>query len=541
MSGTPSRPAPRRERTTHARARSRTVRPGSGWVVVLVAVIGWSLWSTGALSSDLLSTRGLTVAGRFAAGALRPETSAAYLTEVLAGAAVTASYALLGTVGAVLLGVLLAPLASRRWWQPRGRAAWGATRSVLAVPRGVHEAVWGLLLVILLGPEPLVGVLAIAVPYGAITTKVYADLLDAAPQGPYDTLRAAGAGRLAATWYGLVPLIAGSMVSYALYRLDCAIRAAAILGIVGVGGLGLLLDNAFQDLSYGRMWTCIYALMVLCAVADLVSRRLRRGLAGDLRLPARSGLLGGAAVLAACLAAAGFLGLSAAPLWSGRVAAEARYLADVAWPPTLPTGGWPGLGAATLETFHMSVVALAVAGALAVVLAPLAAELPGQRGVPAALGRGYRFVLLLTRAVPSPVWALVLLFVLPPGPLPGALALAVYNLGVLGRLAGEVVEDLPPGPHDLVRSSGAGRLVAFAYGTLPLAWPRLVAYTLYRWEVAARETVVVGLVSGGGLGYVLARQLAAFDLSGAALTVVVLIVLTAVIDLIGAAGRRAAG
>lgn len=526
-----------------------TVRPArwGGWLVLLVVV--WSLWATGALSADLLSTRGLAVAQRFAAGALRPETSPAYLREVLAAAGVTASYALLGTVIAVVVGLVLGPLVSRGWWRagaharrPRatghsGLAAWALARGALAVPRGIHEAVWGLLLVVVLGPEPVVGVLAIAVPYGAITAKVYADLLDAAPRGPYLTQRAAGAGRLAATWYGLVPQVAASMVSYALYRLDCAIRAAAILGIVGVGGLGLLLDTAFQDLSYGRMWACIYALVVLCGLTDVVSRRLRRGLRGGRRLSGRAPGLVLAGVGAACLGAALVLGLDLRPLWSGRVLSELGYLADVAWPPRLPGGGWAQLWSATVETFHMSVVALALAGGLATLLAPLGARLPGRGPVHRTAGAGYRLLLLVTRAVPSPVWALVLLFVLPPGPLPGALALAVYNLGVLGRLATEVVEDVPGGPRELMLSSGAGRLTALTYGTLPLAWPRLAAFTLYRWEVAARETVVVGLVSGGGLGYVLARQLAAFDLAGAALTVAVLVLLTAVIDLLGAAAR----
>ena len=104
------------------------------------------------------------------------------------------------------------------------------------------------------------------------------------------------------------------------------------------------------------------------------------------------------------------------------------------------------------------------------------------------------------RAVPAPIWALMLLFVLFPGILPGALALAIYNMGVLGRLMAEVTENLDDRPAQAIRGLGAGRGSVFLYGTAPTAAPRYTGYSLYRWELAIRETVIVGLVGAGGLG-----------------------------------------
>ena len=150
-----------------------------------------------------------------------------------------------------------------------------------------------------------------------------------------------------------------------------------------------------------------------------------------------------------------------------------------------------------------------------------------------------RGLLLVQRAIPSPVWALMLLFVFFPGVLPGALALGIYNLGVLGRLMAESVENMDERPLRSLQALGTGRVRAFLYGVLPLTAPRFTAYTLYRWEIVIRETVVVGLVGAGGLGRLLAEQLSSFDYSGVAVTLLFYIALTFMVDLASASIRKA--
>ena len=102
----------------------------------------------------------------------------------------------------------------------------------------------------------------------------------------------------------------------------------------------------------------------------------------------------------------------------------------------------------------------------------------------------------------------------------------------------EVVENLDERPAAALRTLGAPDAHAFVYGVLPEATPRFTAYSLYRWEVALRETVIVGLVGAGGLGRLLAEQLAAFDHAGALVTIGALIVLSAAVDLVSAFARR---
>jgi phosphonate transport system permease protein len=511
------------------------------WGLGAAAVLVWSLAGAGLFGGDVLNPGGTAQFGRFAAAALDPAVDAAFLGLLARSALVTVAYAAAGTALALVLGVVGAPLVSRTTWGRR-RAGWLAARGVLAVPRGLHEAVWGLLLVNVLGLDPWVGVLAIGIPYGAGTAKVFADLADEAPRGAYRALRAAGAGRTAAALYGLLPPAAGGLLSYALYRLECAVRSAVVLGMVGAGGLGYQLALSFASLRWDQVWSAVYALSLLCLVADVAGRAVRRRLAAPPSSARRDPVLTAAVVGTVVLVgwSCWYLALSPASLVSERTVTQLHHVLGAAWPPA--TGGdlLRTIGVLAVDTVQMSVVAIAVALLGAVLLAgpaarPAGRSSPGRR-VAGALVRGG---LLLLRAVPPPVWALVLLFVLLPGVLPGALALGVYTLGVLGRLAAEATEELDPRPRAALTALGARPTGAWLYGVLPRAAGPVLAYALYRWEVAIRDTVLVGLLGAGGLGALLASELATFDWAAATTVLAAVVVLTWAVDVVSDRARTA--
>jgi phosphonate transport system permease protein len=539
--------------------QSWTGRSGRGQrrllaVAVLVG-LSWALWGAGLGRSPLLNVAGWPQLRGFLVAVASPEASPAFLRVVAEASLVTIGYAVLGTALSLVIGVAGGFVVSQTFWRGgrrrHGRLGWVLSRTVLAVPRGLHEAVWALLLVNILGLNPLVAVLAIGLPYGAITAKVYADLLDEVPRAPYQALLAGGASRGQALLQGLLPLAAMDLLSYAFYRLECSVRSAVVLGIVGAGGLGFQLDLSFSALRYGEMWTVIFALVVLCAAADLASSGLRGRLArprgrsrrdssGGLR-PRRDPVVPIAVV--ACLLLAGwswrYLGVQPATLWSPRTATQIRSVLTAAWPPVLDGRALAELWRLSVQTFQMSLLAMVLATVAGLVVAVVAARVPSAgvgRRAAELLARG---LLLLCRAVPPPVWALLVLFVLYPGLLPGAVALAAYNAGVLGRLMAEAQESLPAGPARALRVQGAGRGGAWLYATLPRVLPKDLAYGLYRWEVATRETVIVGLVGAGGLGQLLAFQTAGFNWPAVTATLLALIVLTLVVDLLSTLARRA--
>ncbi|MGQ1840114.1 PhnE/PtxC family ABC transporter permease [Kocuria turfanensis] len=520
-------------------ARRRTPGGGRGWAVVWVLVVAWSVGGWLTADTPVVNASGWSRFAEFFAAALSPQLSADFLARTGAAALSTLSYAVLGTLLAVVVGLVVGVLVSETWWATgtgartgRGvrRAGWLLTRLGLAVPRGVHEAVWALLLLSVLGRDPLVGVLAIAIPFGAITAKVYAEIIDESAGGPYAALRAAGARRGPALLYAVLPVAWPDLVSYAFYRFECAVRSAVILGMVGAGGLGFELVLSFSGSRHAEVWTLIYTIVVIGAVVERWGAGLRR--AGG-ALPSR---VSAVAVLGLVLAALVHLGPNLSRVLSSRTAELFAGLVAEMFPPSLPEGGWARLLEEALVTLQMSLVAGTVAAVAAVAVAFLAAR-GGTTPARRSAGMLSRWLLLMTRSLPPPIWALLFLFVLLPGPLPGALALGVYNFGVLGRLCAEAVENIDRRSHDHLVATGAPPVSAFAYGIVPQAGGRFLAYGLYRWEVAVRETVVVGIIGAGGLGRLLEDQRVAFDLSAMAGTVLTLIALCALVDMISATVR----
>ncbi|RZU30952.1 PhnE/PtxC family ABC transporter permease [Blastococcus saxobsidens] len=529
------------DRAVPPAARLARDRRRWAWGLTAVVLTAAALAGAGLFSGSVLNPGGSAQFGRFATAALRPELDPGFLSVVAGSALVTVAYAVLGGGLALVLGAVGAALVSRRTWGRR-RSGWLAARGLLAVPRGLHEAVWGLLLVNVLGLDPWVGVLAIAVPYGAVTATVFADLLDEVPGGGYEALRAAGAGRGTAALYGLLPSAAGGLLSYSFYRLECAVRSAVVLGLIGAGGLGYQLALSFTSLRWEQVWTTVYALGLLCLLADVGGRAVRRRVAAPPSPgPGRDPVLTTAVGIVVALVAWSlwFLALSPAALVSARAREQLSYVASAAWPPSTQRSLLADVAATAVDTLAMSVVAVVVATAGALLLAGLAARSPGAGPVRRAGGALVRLVLLLLRAVPPPVWALVLLFVLLPGVLPGALALGVYTLGVLGRLVGEAVEEADRRPREALRAAGASAAGAWLYGAVPALTGPVLALALHRWEVAIRDTVLVGLLGAGGIGVLLSARISAFDWPAVATVLGAIVVLSFAVDVVAERARAA--
>jgi phosphonate transport system permease protein len=193
----------------------------------------------------------------------------------------------------------------------------------------------------------------------------------------------------------------------------------------------------------------------------------------------------------------------------GQMAAYARKL----FPPDLSPATLRDAGAGAAETFAISLVGTCLAVTLALPLALLATrtvlfsgilyareDLGWRRYPRIAVYLGAKAMLNLLRTIPEVVWALVFVFAVGLGPFPGVLALGFHTGGVLGKLFGEVLEDVDPQPLETLQAGGAGRAAILFYGLLPQAWPQFLAYALYRWEVNIRAAAVLGFVGAGGLG-----------------------------------------
>ena len=210
--------------------------------------------------------------GEFLLGFAPPELSTAFLEKTVLAAAETLSMSALGTGIAACLGLALALPASGRFGQvPRA-----CTRLLLNVSRSIPELVWASILLIAAGLGPMAGTLALAAHTTGVLGRLFADALENSSPLPESSLRLNGVRPSAAFLYATLPQAVPQMVSYTLYRWENNIRAAAILGVVGAGGLGQMLKYHLSLFQMQQAATVIIAMLILVAVVDAASFSLRR-------------------------------------------------------------------------------------------------------------------------------------------------------------------------------------------------------------------------------------------------------------------------
>lgn len=218
-------------------------------------------------SSDALQT-----SAEFLRGFAPPELAAGFLRKTAMATMETLSMSALGTLIAAIFGLALALSAAGRF----GALARVATRLLLNVLRSIPELVWASILLIAAGLGPFSGTLALAAHTTGVLGRLFADALENASPLPESSLRINGATPFAAFLYATLPQTIPQMLSYTLYRWENNIRAAAILGVVGAGGLGQMLKYHLSLFQMQSAATVILAMLLLVAMVDAASFWLRR-------------------------------------------------------------------------------------------------------------------------------------------------------------------------------------------------------------------------------------------------------------------------
>ncbi|MGQ0574932.1 MAG: phosphonate ABC transporter, permease protein PhnE [Pseudonocardia sp.] len=255
-----------------------------------------------------------------------------------------------------------------------------------------------------------------------------------------------------------------------------------------------------------------------------------------LTAPPRAGSTAAAVVMAGLLAAMVWafvdLGINVATFVDG--AANAARFAQRVFPLDFP----PLLEVLALcaQTLAIVVCATLLSVVLSVPLALLAAgnTTPGR-----GLRLGSRAVIVVARAVPDVVLAIVFVRVFGLGALPGVLAMGLHSIGMIGKLYADAVEQLPDGPATALRATGATRMQQIAGAVLPGALPAFVAVGLHRLDINLRISVILGFVGVAGIGKAIADALALLDYPRAIALALVVLVLCIVIESISGAIRGA--
>jgi phosphonate transport system permease protein len=512
------------------------------WIWLLLAVsIPFSFQAVGAQPGKLLDSDGILNAGAIMSGFLAPDLSGEFLQRVLQLSVESLLIGVLGTVMATVVGVCFAyfairipdlphppksPPAVHTGWELITRSI---ARFVLGFFRSIPEIVWAYLFVRVFGLGPGAAVFAIALTVGGSIGKLYSELAESVEPKTIQAMRATGASRWAILLFAVVPQVGRQWIAYALFRLECNIRSGTILGVVGAGGLGSEIALSIRYFQFDKLATTLLAVLLFVIALELVSAKLRQSSFKWTALFATAGTV--AAVVQ--------LDIPWSDLWSSTSAAMFQFDNLQVDPQFIRTTLWQ-IG----ETLAMAWAATVISAIVAFALCPLAATplttgsyLPDPLQPPRltamllhAAKWSSRLFLQVTRAMPELTLALVFVAWVGIGPLAGILAIAVHNIGVLGRLYSDVLEEVEPGPAAALQAQGASGFATFLFGVLPQIQARLAAFSLYRFEVNVRATVMVGFVGAGGFGDALYTAISLFHMQDLTLLLITMLIVVSVVD-----------
>ncbi|PFO08488.1 ABC transporter permease [Bacillus sp. AFS076308] len=526
--------------------------------LLLAAIFVWSLFSI-RWNADLFHSGGIPTLVQIFEGLFHPDLSPEVLVLGLESAWITLAYAVAGMSLAILYAFVVGILASGVLTSTK-TSKWISKvffRGVLGFTRSIHELIWAWLFVAAVGLSPYAAIFALAIPYGGILGRIFADMLNDVSEEPIKALKTSGASKLQTLIYGYLPLIWADMISYTMYRFECAIRSSAIMSFIGLGGLGYQIQLSLQDLKYDRVWAFVFFLIGLVILVDLWSNFVRRTLIE--RKKQRGFSSGWRSVCFTLLLIIGswvFINISENAqffelLSDKNIEAAKRFFGGlmgigVEHPAFLDGESWSAALKLTIETLEMSIMAIGFA-----TIAALLTVVPAARNIANGKLSGskkwynwllygvVRLAYIFSRAVPELVWAMMIIFIFKPGILPGAIALALHNFGILGKLWAEVIEDMDSRPIRNLAAAGASKTESFFYGILPIVMPRFLTYILYRWEVIMRTTIVVGFVGAGGLGMDFKLAMSFFNYTQITLLLLCYMILVIIADFASESTRKA--
>ncbi|HWG84644.1 MAG TPA: phosphonate ABC transporter, permease protein PhnE [Deinococcales bacterium] len=205
-----------------------------------------------------------------------------FLGETVKALTVTVQTALIGTVLAALLALPTSLLAARNLTErnPIGRLFYVVTRVIYNIDRGVDTLIVALIFVAAVGLGPFAGVMAMAIHSMADLGKLYSEAIENADKGPIEALESAGAPGTSVVRWAVLPQVLPLFVSYTLYRFEINFRVSIVLGLVGAGGIGFLVQSTMRVGEYGQAIVAILAIVIMVNLIDFLSAATRRRIIG---------------------------------------------------------------------------------------------------------------------------------------------------------------------------------------------------------------------------------------------------------------------
>ncbi|MCH3950547.1 MAG: ABC transporter permease subunit [Acidaminococcus sp.] len=459
-----------------------------GFLFVLITAI--SLWKV-QFSLPLLWERG----SRFfdiARAMVPPDLS--YVPVVLRPLWATVQMSVAGTVLGAIAGFLGAVFANSYTNPlPYLRIPF---KAVVHLIRTVPALILALVCTFFVGIGSLAGTIALFLSTTVVMTRIgYEDMENANLKVPR-CLEVAGCSRLRAFIRTVLPHVLPGYLTNVLYLFESNVRHASILGYVGAGGIGLLLNERIAWRQYHEVGAILMLLYGIVLMTEGVSEWLRKVLEGK-RTLGKNGKLAVAAIVTT-LFTASLVTLEWPTEWGRGNAAASAIFAGICHPDTamlfsLSHNDVPYL---LVETFCIAFLGTLGGTLIAVWLSFFASF----RILPFPVALVSRMGLLLIRTVPAFVYGLMWIRVTGPGPFAGALTLALCSIGLLAKRFLIAIDEIQLGPYAASRAMGVPSVRAFWRTVRPQLSGRYAAAILYRMDVNIREAAILGVVGAGGIG-----------------------------------------
>ncbi|MBU3724443.1 MAG: phosphonate ABC transporter, permease protein PhnE [Burkholderiaceae bacterium] len=246
------------------------------WVTFgLCGLVLASFWSLDLQLARLLSVDSAQRMAKFIAELLSPNLEPKFLMKLLRASLETLAMSALGTVLAAIFGIFLALPASKSHAADPARWRW-VIRLILNALRSIPELVWAALLLISAGLGPFAGTLALALHTTGVLGRLFSESIENAPKHAAEALRLQGVPEGRIFLYATLPTVLPQLMSYSLYRWENNIRAAAVLGVVGGGGLGQMLAFHMGLFQMQETSSILIAMILLVVLVDGLSYASRR-------------------------------------------------------------------------------------------------------------------------------------------------------------------------------------------------------------------------------------------------------------------------
>ncbi len=462
---------------------------------------------------------GLPVLVNFLSSSLHPSLNATVLQSSWKGLQVTVYIAAISWLLSIFLGLILAIGSSKIIFQTIGLPNWLRLliRMTLSFPRAIHELIWGLILLQLIGLSPWIAIIAIIIPYSSLTARVIGDQIDALDIKPLEALKVCGAKPLSALITTIIPKIIPVITSYGGYRFECALRGATLLGVFGLGGIGTELQLSFQSLKFEEMWTSLWMLAGLMFIVELLVNYFHKINIGseqtEFNKKLRIDYL--IAIITITFLCYQFI--------------SGDNYSNISWHPIQLPSRLELIQAANeldiIKLISNTLILTFLSAGIAIGTPPLWMMIWPHHSYLRIQSLIWGFF----RLIPPPLSALILLLSTNPNIYVAALALGAHNMGVMGRLLKEGIEQNGNSTAIAFESLGAKPSQTWLYGCLNPNAPSYLAYSAYRTDVLIRQTAVLGLVGGTGLGWQLLESISSFNWA----EIAVLIIIYAIITLTG--------